>query len=76
MKAKVVQDTITLLGAYIIEGETVLETTCRDFSQFCALPAAVEFEGRVCGKTGWSSDTYRACYKSGAKLAYAVKRRW
>jgi hypothetical protein len=74
MKAKVLPDAITVEAAHIIDGETVLETTCRDFDHFCSLPAAVEFEGRVCGKTGWSSDTNRACYKSGARVAYAVKR--
>lgn len=70
MKAKVIPDAIMLIGAYIVEGETVLETTCRSFEHFCSLPDVVVFEGRVCGKTGWSSDTYRACYKSSAKVAY------
>lgn len=73
MKAKVVQDAITIIGAYIIEGETVLETTCRDFEQFCALPHALSFEGRICGKSGWSSDTFKACYKSSVKLAYVAR---
>lgn len=80
MKAKVIHDAISIIGAHIIDGEVVLETTCRDFDHFCALPAAVSFEEAtgvpvcVCGKTGWSSDTNRACYKSGAKLAYKVVR--
>jgi hypothetical protein len=64
MVARTVPGAINLTGAYIIEGQTVLETTCRDFEHFCSLPAVVRFENRICVKTGWSSDTYRACYKS------------
>ena len=75
MKATVIQDAITLIAAYIIEGETVLETVCNDFDAYCALPSVVQFEGRVCGKTGWSSDTNRACYKSGARVAYSTSKR-
>ena len=69
MKAKVVQEAIVITNAQIVEGETVLETACRDFDQFLSLPQVVEFEGRVCGKTGWSSDRNYACYRSGAKIA-------
>lgn len=71
MKAKPIHDAIVIINADIIEGETVLTTACRDFDQWCALPGVVEFEGRICGKTGWSSDTYLACYKSGAKMAFS-----
>ena len=75
MKATIIPDAISLAGAYIVEGETILETICRDFDHFCKLPSALLFEGKVCAKTGWSSDTYRACYKSNVRLiAYAHKR--
>ena len=73
MKARVLPDAIVITLAQIVEGETVLETSCANFEQYCALPQAVEFEGRVCGKTGWSSDRNYACYKSGAMVAHAVK---
>lgn len=71
MKARVVENAIVIHAAHLIEGVTVLETTCASFKDFCALPGVVEFEGRVCGKTGWSSDTNLACYKSDAKIAFA-----
>lgn len=73
MKAKTITDAIVVSASHIIEGETVLETSCSDFEQFCSLPAVVAFEGRVCGKSGWSSDTNRACYKSSMRVAYGVK---
>ena len=74
MKANVVPDAIVVIS-HVIEGHYVLETTCRDFEHFIALPQVVEFQGRLCGKTGWSSDTGRACYKSDVSIAHAVKVR-
>jgi hypothetical protein len=73
MKAKAITDAIVVSASHIIEGETILETSCSDFEHFCSLPSVVVFEGRVCGKSAWSSDTNRACYKSGMRVAYAVK---
>ena len=70
MEVKVVKGVIVLLGACMLDGELVLETTCRDYDHFVSLPDVVEYGGTLCGKTGWSSDTNRACYKSGAMLAY------
>lgn len=70
MKAKVVDDALVLLAVHKIEGEVVLETTCRDYDHYVTLPQVVEYEGRECGKTGWSSDTNRACYKSGVMIAH------
>lgn len=51
-----------------IEGETVAEVSCRDYDEFVALPDAIEVEGNILGKTGWSSDRNYACYKSGVLL--------
>ena len=75
MKANVVQGAITLSATYNLGGETVLETTCRDFEHFITLPEVVEYNGRMCGKTGWSSDRGYACYKSGAMVALSVRVR-
>lgn len=52
-----------------MEGQLVLETTCRDFDHYKTLPDVVVYEGVECGKTGWSSDTHLACYKSGTAIA-------
>lgn len=73
MRATKIPDAITLLVAAWVEGQLVLETGCEDYDAFKALPAAVTYQGVECGKTGWSSDTGRACYKSGAPVAYSVK---
>lgn len=70
MRAEVVKDAINITIAVKLEGKLVLETECKDFNSYCALPAAVSFEGVVCAKTGWSSDRGYACYKEGGLLAY------
>jgi len=51
-----------------IGGQVVAEVTCRDYDDYNALPDAIEVGGRILGKTGWSSDTGYACYKSGVLL--------
>lgn len=53
------------------DGELVLETMCRDYDHYRTLPDVVVYEGTECGKTGWSSDSFYACYKSGASIAHA-----
>lgn len=70
MKSSIVQGAIVITAHHIIEGETVLETACRDYDHYKTLPAVVSYEGTVCGLTGWNSDRGYACYKSGAKVAY------
>jgi len=74
MKARTLPDAITITAAFVLEGETVLETDCRDFDHWLSLPSAVEYDGVVCGKSGWSSDTNRACYKSRQAVAFARRR--
>jgi hypothetical protein len=55
-----------------IEGATVAEVSCRDYDEFVALPDAIEVEGNILGKTGWSSDRNYACYKSGVLLGKII----
>ena len=50
----------------------VLETSCRDYEHYSNLPVAVSYNCRVYVKTGWSSDTYRACYKTGVPYAVPI----
>ncbi len=73
MKAQVVEGAIVITAHHVIDGEVVIETTCRDYDHYKSLPDVVSFEGTVCGKTGWNSDREYACYKSGAKVAMKVK---
>jgi hypothetical protein len=56
----------------LLEGEYVAEVDCSGFDDFKALPSAIEYDGKVLGKTGWNSDSNRACYKSGVPLAKGV----
>lgn len=72
MRAIEVPRAVVLLNALRLEGELVLETSCEDYDTFRALPASVTYQVVVCGKTGWSSDTGRACYKEHARVAHAV----
>ncbi len=64
---------IVLTAVTTIDGETVLETSCRDFEEYKLLPQVVSYQGIICGKTGWSSDRNYACYKSSAAIATTVK---
>ena len=47
--------------------------TCRNYMEFKALPNAVEFGGKVLGKSAWSSDTNRAYFQSNVMVAIPVK---
>jgi hypothetical protein len=73
MQAKTVKG-ITILRQANIEGVLCLECNCQDFDCFQALPSVVEFEGTLCGKTGWNSDRNVAYYQSNARIARAVSR--
>lgn len=42
---------------------------CANAAEFRALPKTLEYEGKLCGLTGWDSDRRRAFYKSGLPLA-------
>lgn len=72
MNAKVVVGAIPVEAEHILDGKVVIETTCHDFDHWKRLPAVVSYKGVECKKTGWSSDTNRACYKQSHMVAYAV----
>lgn len=72
MKATIVPGAIVITSSARIEGELVLETTCRDYDHYKSLPDVVSYSGEMCGKTGWNSDRQYACYKSGARIAKKV----
>jgi hypothetical protein len=64
---------IVIIAHHVLKGESILETTCRDYDHYKSLPELVAYQGQHFGKTGWSSDTYMACYKSSAAIAYKVR---
>ena len=72
-QATTVPEAIVILMAGWLEGKLVIETTCPNYDHYRTLPQVVSYQGIECGKTGWSSDTNRACYKSGAHVAHKVR---
>lgn len=57
---------------YKLDGQLVFETQCKDADQYESLSRVVSYRGVEFVKTGWSSDTNKACYKSGRGVAYKV----
>jgi len=72
MKVVPVSGEIALIAVHQLEGQYVLEVPCQDFDEYKALPDVVKYQRVNCVKTGWSSDTGRACYKSGVPTATVV----
>lgn len=76
-RAEIATGFIVLDAVHEVEGDVVAETACIDYDHYARLPAVVRYPGRrgpvLLGKTGWSSDTNRACYKSGAQIAEPVR---
>jgi hypothetical protein len=72
MQAKICGDYLTVVAAWTVEGQTCISVPCADIDTYASLPGAVEFEGRLLGRTGWNSDRGLAYYKTGATLARKV----
>ena len=70
MTATAIKNAIVVLTTQKIGGQTVIETGCEDFDAYKALPAVVQYDGEVLGKTGWNSDRQIACYKTRVRVAY------
>jgi len=71
--AHAIENSFSIVSHAMVDNQYVIETPCSDYHYFASLPQVVNFEGRMCVKTGWSSDTNRACYKSGLPIAHKVK---
>ena len=54
------------------DGEQFVEVNCPNYDFYTALPAGMEFEGKVYTQTGWNSDLQLAYYKAGKKFATGV----
>ncbi len=75
MYAHVVMGAVKIESEHRLDGQLVLETTCRDYDHYRTLPDVVTYKGVECTKTGWSSDRNYACYKEGGLVAYTVNKR-
>lgn len=72
MQAKILPGFLKINALHVIEGEFVAETDCEDYQAYKSLPAAIEVDGRIMGKTGWNSDRGYAYYKTGVKLGKLI----
>lgn len=72
-KATAVKDVIQIAALHAIEGSSIIETSCNDFDEYKALPNVIQYNAVIYCKTGWSSDSGYACYKSNMFFAKAIK---
>jgi hypothetical protein len=63
---------VRIQAIQVVESQTIATVTCHDYDEYRVLPDAIEVQGQVLGKTGWSSDKCYACYKSGVLLGTIV----
>jgi len=73
MKVHVESNYLVSEQVAVIEGVTCIMVRCNDFDHFKHLPEVVSYEGVKCGKTGWNSDSNRACYQSSAHIVMRGK---
>ena len=50
-------------------GTKVVTLDCADYKAYKSLPAALEYDGRAYGRTGWDSDMCRAYYRTDIAFA-------
>lgn len=72
MKAKARYDAVVIMQEYVIEGDHILHVRCEGYNDFARLPQAVEFQGKLFGKSGWNSDNNEAFYKDSLTVAVAA----
>lgn len=63
---------LQVLQGGFVEDNFCIMVQCDDYDHFKRLPAAVSFNGKLLGKTGWNSDTHRCHYQENAQLAKEV----
>jgi len=77
--AKPRTDLIPVARHGLLDGHWYAEIALDDpgsYAQVKALPKVIEIDGRVYGRTGWSSDTHKAYYSTRyVPMAGAVKSR-
>lgn len=72
MNARIPNGYIRVLQCDCIEGQHVAQVECGDFDVYVSLPAGIEFQGKLLGKTGWNSDSCKAYYKTGIPLGRRI----
>jgi len=72
MVADVVDNAMTVIMAVPIDGVLCLAVDCENFDAYKRLPAALSYNGIVCGLSGWNSDKCVAYFQSNKPVAYKV----
>lgn len=75
-KATAIENTFVVEGKREERGESFIAIAidpADPYGSFKRLPAGVEFEGKVYGKTGYDSDKNLACYATSAPIARGRK---
>lgn len=74
MNATAIQNALNVLEAGSLDVDLCYAIVrCADYSVYSTLPAAIEFEGKRYGKSGWNSDTCKCFYRTDVRVAFAVK---
>ena len=69
LEAEILHNKIRIQAVQKIESEIIAVVDCNSIDDYKRLPDAISFEGKVMGKTGWSSDYGYAYFKTGSLLA-------
>jgi hypothetical protein len=56
------------------EGWLYMSIAPEDYDGFKRLPAAVTFQGRTYGKSGWNSDNGHVAYSTGRPVARTLRK--
>jgi hypothetical protein len=72
MVTSVVSDAMSVIMACPIDSVLCLAVDCADFDAYKSLPAALSYNGIVCGLSGWNSDKCVAYFQSNKPVAYKV----
>jgi hypothetical protein len=68
--AQGLENALFILLVEQFDGTTCLKVRCTGFEHFMQLPAAVMYDDRIFGKTGWNSDRGEAYYRDDQKVAF------
>lgn len=72
MRARALEEYINVTTAATVEGDSIITVSCPDYEAYSKLPAVVEFEEKLHGRTGWNSDRGVAYYKTSAPIASII----
>ena len=73
MLATPIENAITIRSAETLpDGVKVVQLDVADYIDFIRSPHAIEYDGVVYGRSGWSSDSHVVYYRSDKLPAYSL----